>query len=248
MTTAERFFEGLVYDNDPEYIRLVVHRNFSVEEIRAQTVLDYGCGSGDASRLFAEAGSRSVLGLDIGKANIEAARKKCQGFASVSFRVEDLDTYQLPRECFDLIWSDTTLELLTKPFAECIRELAAALTKNGTLYLSVTSETMSNRLLYTTLAAIRRLHLKWLVQPLIYALARARYLIAGKQFRRDDIKRKLAYLWVPNVRLISESKLRRALDTTNLRIEYIRERPKSDPNSPAHLEARATNRLSATLV
>src|SRR3989338_3709869 len=57
------------------------------------TILDVGCGTGQATLLFAQKGYR-VIGLDISQEMINIAKEKCSSFPKVSFRVgtfEDVD-------------------------------------------------------------------------------------------------------------------------------------------------------------
>jgi len=66
-------------------------------------VLDFGCGTGELSLLLADLGARSVIGIDLSKRDIEAARKNIGGRTSVAFRVGGTKTISLPDRSIDVI-------------------------------------------------------------------------------------------------------------------------------------------------
>uniref|UniRef100_UPI003A9475FA class I SAM-dependent methyltransferase n=1 Tax=Gimesia sp. TaxID=2024833 RepID=UPI003A9475FA len=231
--------DGYYYQNDSDYVEGVIFKNFDKDEIAGSSILDFGCGSGDASRVFARNGCKDVLGIDIGQENIRHARQICQELQSASFLISDLNSHQLETSRYDLIWSDTTIELLQKPLAEIVQDLNAALVSGGKLYLSFTEDTVFNRLLYLVLAAIKACRCQKPFEKVVFYLVKMRYGLAGKQFDEENIRNKLKYLWIPFVRLISERQIKNVLLQGGFQIQYIRKRDKSDINSPPHLELKA---------
>ena len=60
-----------------------------------------------------------------------------------------------------------------------------------------------------------------------------------EQIDRENVKNKVEYLFVPYVNLISEKEITESLTKNDFSIFYVRERIKSDINSPSHLEVKA---------
>jgi len=71
------------------------------------TILDVGCGTGQATFLFAQRGYR-VIGLDISQEMINIAKEKCSSFPKVSFRVGTFE---------DVNFSDASLDIITSGMA-----------------------------------------------------------------------------------------------------------------------------------
>jgi len=72
----EIFYVNISYNNSKEYIKNNIDRNLSLHELKKCNILDYGCGTGDASFYFAENSAEHITAIDIGKANIELAESK----------------------------------------------------------------------------------------------------------------------------------------------------------------------------
>lgn len=239
LANTKEFYDKLVYLNDQTYVENVIGRNFNEHEIIGKSILDFGCGSGEAAKIFSKLGADGVLGIDIGSSNIEHARRICQDHEKVNFLLGDLNAFDLGKGLYDVIWSDTTLELLEAPLLVTLQNMAAALKPNGKLYLSFTENTISNRVLYCVLKVISRLGLQSLFNKLALILVKLRYVAESEKYDETNLNNKLAYLWIPYVRLISEQDISKALLAAGLKIDYIRQREKSDINSPAHLEVKA---------
>jgi len=67
-------------------------------------MLDIGCGSGQATLLFAERGF-SVVGLDISADLITIAKRKCSQLCNVDFEVASFEETKLRGKSFDLVLS-----------------------------------------------------------------------------------------------------------------------------------------------
>ncbi len=68
------------------------------------TVLDVGCGSGQATMPFAERGYQ-VTGLDISKDLITIAKKKCSPFKTAKFKISSFEKAKFKENSFNLIIS-----------------------------------------------------------------------------------------------------------------------------------------------
>jgi SAM-dependent methyltransferase len=96
-------------------------------------VLDAACGVGFGTELLAEAGARSVTGIDLSDEAVEVARRRCGSRA----RVEKADVRELPLEddSVDLAVCFETIEHVTEP-ERAIAELRRLLRPGGTLVIS----------------------------------------------------------------------------------------------------------------
>lgn len=104
--------------NSPFIIRRYIHRTQYytvmkyVQELNPDTVLDYGCGEGILSILTAERGFK-VVGVDISKANIDAAIKAARGKGlEIDFLIGDGENLPFKDNSFDLVIASHVLEHL----------------------------------------------------------------------------------------------------------------------------------------
>lgn len=105
--------------NSPYPIRRRTHREMYQSLIDllkpGSTILDAGCGEGTLSILLAEAGF-NVVGVDLSKANIEAARnyaEKHGDFAGfLQFEIGDAENLPFDNDAFDYVVSNHVLEHL----------------------------------------------------------------------------------------------------------------------------------------
>ncbi len=70
-------------------------------------ILDVGCGTGQATLLFAQRGY-SIVGLDVGQEMVNLAKEKCSSFPKVKFKVGTFE---------DVEFSDSSLDIITSGMA-----------------------------------------------------------------------------------------------------------------------------------
>ena len=75
-------FINRCYDFTPERLRKWIPPG--------STVIDLGCGDGRVSQIAAQAGAKSVIGIDYSESRIEDAKRLQSGIANLSFFVGDL--------------------------------------------------------------------------------------------------------------------------------------------------------------
>ena len=104
--------EGRTYGNISElydkarvsYPQELINDIIDFSGLKAGKVLDLGCGTGQATLLFAERGF-SVTGLDVSDNMIEVAKKKCSQYPNVNFLVGAFDEINLQEKEFNLVIS-----------------------------------------------------------------------------------------------------------------------------------------------
>ncbi|HEX5856420.1 MAG TPA: class I SAM-dependent methyltransferase [Thermoanaerobaculia bacterium] len=79
-------------------------------------VLDAGCGTGYGAAVFAAAGARSVLAVDLDSLSIRFARRRFP-HPAITFRRADCEKLALPSQSLDLVFSSNVLEHLKHPEA-----------------------------------------------------------------------------------------------------------------------------------
>src|SRR5229473_805439 len=72
--------------------------------LRGAKVLDLGCGYGWFCRWAREAGASTVLGIDVSEKMLARARADTAD-AVIDYQRADLESVELPREAFDLVYS-----------------------------------------------------------------------------------------------------------------------------------------------
>ena len=89
----------------PTYPKQLVDRIITYSKIKSSgKVLDVGCGTGQATALFAEHGF-GVVGLDVSREMIRVAKKNCSSFHHVKFKVACFEDVKFPAESFSLVVS-----------------------------------------------------------------------------------------------------------------------------------------------
>ncbi|MBC8495551.1 methyltransferase domain-containing protein [archaeon] len=68
------------------------------------TVLDVGCGTGQATIFFAEKGY-DVTGLDVSQEMIDIAKVKCASFSNVSFKLDSFEKADILKGSLDIVLS-----------------------------------------------------------------------------------------------------------------------------------------------
>ena len=135
-----------------------ISRNISQTEINQKKILDYGCGTGDAACYFAEHSAQKVTAIDIGKKNIQIGNQKKnktpEKYKNIDFICSNLNHYSIT-EKYDLIWSDTVIELLRKPLDQIVKNFNMALNQNGIVYLSFLKKNIFNTCFYGILKYLK---------------------------------------------------------------------------------------------
>ena len=238
MITAE-FYKNLTYLNNVEYVENNIILNILTTEITNKNILDYGCGTGDASYIFNKYSPSKITGIDIGESNIYVCNQRKNKNDNMLFINADLNTFDLGRKKYDLIWSVSTIEFLEQDVSSIIQSFRASMKKDGTLYLSYTKRNLVNILLYKILHYAKKMSSKN-INKLLYKLIVFRYYISGKKIKnKENIINKSKYLFVPFIRLISDKEILEALNNNNFKVLYLRDKVKPDPNSPNHTELKA---------
>lgn len=232
---AAAHYDGICYSNAPGYIETVITGNLGPAEIAGKRVLDFGCGSGDATLFFLQHGAVSVDAVDVSSASLRAAAAKADGHANVRFIKADLDTWRPEDAGYELIWSDTVIELLGISLDEAFRRLARAAVPGALIYVSLIEATAFTRSLYFVIGLVGKLP-RAPVLGLVGALVRLRYRWTGQAVDEAELANKLKYLFVPRVRLFTRHQLEKAATAAGLEVRHVRNRLKSDVNSPPHLE------------
>ena len=233
------FYKNLSYSNDIEYVEKNINLNISASEITKKNILDYGCGVGDATYVFNKLSPATITGIDIGESNIHFCKNNKYFNKNMSFIRADLNDYDLGVKKYDLIYSDTTIEFLQKDVEYILSDFKKVMKPNGVLYLSFTKKTLVNILIYKILNLIK-LIFTVRIKVMFYYLILFKYFLSGVKIEdKDNIKNKVEYLFVPFIKLMSEEKVLDALKKNNFKLIYIRDRMKSDINSPPHIELKA---------
>ncbi len=104
-------------------------------DVAGRRAVDLGCGFGQLTRYLAEAGARSVLGVDLSEKMLSRAVAETASPA-VTYRRADLDRLDLATESADLVVSSMAFHYV-EDFACLARTLFAALVPGGALVFSV---------------------------------------------------------------------------------------------------------------
>jgi SAM-dependent methyltransferase len=109
--------------------------DFAVQYVRNKQVADIACGTGYGTQMLAEAGAKSVLGMDISADAVRYSRQTYDG-PNLSYAVADAQNLATVRDAeFDVIVSFETIEHLTDVEAY-LDELKRTLRPGGTLLIS----------------------------------------------------------------------------------------------------------------
>lgn len=104
-------------------------------EISGKRILDLGCGLGWVCRWMREQGAVSVLGIDLSTNMIEMAKKKTND-PSIQYRIEDLETLNLPEASFDLAFSSLTFHYI-KDFKRLVQNIHLSLAPGGSFIFTI---------------------------------------------------------------------------------------------------------------
>jgi SAM-dependent methyltransferase len=119
--------------------------------VAGRRIVELGCGFGHLSRWLADAGARSVLGIDLSERMLTAARATTTS-AAVAYRRADLDTLELAPASADLVVSSLTFHYVAD-FPRLAAMLFRALMPGGDLVFSVEHPIYSARAVPEWLAA-----------------------------------------------------------------------------------------------
>jgi len=97
-------------------------------------VLDLGCGYGWFCRWAREAGAGAVLGIDVSEKMLARARADTADVA-VTYQRADLESIELQREAFDLVYSSLALHYIAEP-SGLIAQVYRSLVPGGSLVFS----------------------------------------------------------------------------------------------------------------
>lgn len=98
-------------------------------------VLDAGCGTGYGAAIFAEAGAKSVLAVDLDPFSIGFARRRFS-HPAIAFHRANCERLSLPPRSLDLVFSSNVLEHLDHP-EDFLEAAFSALAPRGTAVLAV---------------------------------------------------------------------------------------------------------------
>ncbi len=133
----------------PKYVEEehLARYGFASRWVKGKRVLDLACGSGYGSKMLAEAGAKSVVGVDLSKEAIAHARRHYAG-RTIRYLVgdgEDLSRLGLRDQSFDLAVSFETIEHLRHP-ESMVREVCRLLKPGGEWIVSSPDPRMSGLL------------------------------------------------------------------------------------------------------
>jgi ubiquinone/menaquinone biosynthesis C-methylase UbiE len=130
----EELWERLPEALDPPDQAL--RRRFAMADLRAgDRVLDLGCGVGDFTAAFAQAGA-AAIGVEVAEAALQRARER---HPELEFRLAPIDgPLPLDDSSFDVIWSSEVIEHVADT-ARWLSEVRRVLAPSGRLLLTTPS-------------------------------------------------------------------------------------------------------------
>jgi SAM-dependent methyltransferase len=102
--------------------------------LRGCKVVDLGCGYGWFCRWAREQGAASVLGIDVSQKMLAKAKVDTAD-AAIAYRRADLETVELPRDAFDLVYSSLTVHYI-ESLKRLVSEVHASLVPGGSFVFS----------------------------------------------------------------------------------------------------------------
>jgi 2-polyprenyl-3-methyl-5-hydroxy-6-metoxy-1,4-benzoquinol methylase len=108
---------------------------FAAAWAAGRRVLDAACGTGYGSVLLAQAGARSVTGVDLNRRRVSFAARTFRA-PQLDFEVADCESLQFDDSSFDLVVSSNTLEHLHRP-ERFLRHASRLLSPDGRLIVAV---------------------------------------------------------------------------------------------------------------
>lgn len=136
----ERLWSPYDEDRFRESVALFSRRleavGFDTGFFQGKRVLDAGCGGGRNTIAMAGLGAAEAVGIDIGAAGIEDARRRARGMGNARFEVASILDIPLESDSFDLVWCAGVL-MITADENAALDELTRVLKPGGRLYLLV---------------------------------------------------------------------------------------------------------------
>ena len=108
---------------------------FFAGHVRGSDVLDAGCGTGYGAHILANAGAKSVIGVDLDRRNIAFARKRYSA-PNLRFAVADIEKLDFPDDTFDVVVASNSIEHLDHPEA-FLQQLRWLLRPEGKAFIAV---------------------------------------------------------------------------------------------------------------
>jgi SAM-dependent methyltransferase len=101
-------------------------------DLKDQSVLCLGCGSGEECQKLLELGAKKVIGIDSSKGLVEQAK---YAFPDVEFHVMDMAKLNFKDATFDFVYSSLVLHY-AKDWQPTLQQIHRVLKKNGTFLFS----------------------------------------------------------------------------------------------------------------
>ena len=167
---------------------------------RPLRLLDLGCGTGSLVFRLADAlPHASLVGIDLSRANVDAARREQARHASSA------------RLAFEV--ADGVLHLVPGETRALARKLAADLRPGGVLVCSMAHECAYNAAFAIVRRALRRVRTPWLDR----AILQAGRVLHGREMRDEELRERVGYMYLPPTRLMGR-RLLREFEAAGLRL------------------------------
>jgi SAM-dependent methyltransferase len=201
---------------------------------RAIRILDLGCGTGSLVTRLADALPLATLvGIDVSRANIDAANRQYGGRYSpdrIRFQVADYREYRA--EPFDVIVTDGVLHLIPGDTAALVVKLAGDLNPAGVLICDMPFDCAYNRVFAVVRRTLRSIRSST-TDAMILSIGR---LLHGHEMDDDGLRERVAYMYIPPQRLLNERLIARFASAG---LHRAAEFPMKS-TSPSQLKHRAT--------
>jgi len=167
---------------------------------RPLRLLDVGCGTGSLVFRLADAlPHASLVGIDVSRANVDAARREQARHGSamrVAFEAADYLRYAAPP--FDAIVADGVLHLVPGDARALARKLADDLRPGGVLVCSMAYEGAYNAAFAIVRRLLRRIRAPWLDR----AILQAGRMLHGREMSDERLRERVGYMYLPPTRLM----------------------------------------------
>lgn len=188
---------GNVFDNTINYehsiseAKKLIDYHFTDDEVKNKRVLDAGCRLGYNSKVFAIKESNSVIGVDLSKKCIKAAKNKFNNFKNMEFFVGDIrNLNQFKTSSFDIVFCFGTIVYLDdKGMEKAFKEFIRIVKPHGTILISFQKDKNLIVKFFTLLANLvnLRIYLK-LIDALSLLLIPFSRILLGRGVSRDFLK------------------------------------------------------------